>query len=108
MISIILLAVGKFIKYGVISTAALVALAISTKPSLDSFDSYIKQCQKNKIYDTPESENNPLVNLAVGVAALTTKQKSLDYVLFRTMCTKNGGVEQYFIGAFNTWIMGHH
>lgn len=108
MMSIILLTVAKFIKYGIISVAAVIALAISTKPSLKSFDYYIKQCQKNKIYDTPESGNNPLVNLAVGVISSTTKQKCCDYVLFRTMITKIGEVEQCFIGAFNTWIRTHH
>lgn len=93
-------AVTKFIKYGMISTAGLAAVAVSTKPSIASFDSFLKQSYKNASYDT-----NLLMDLSVGFVSTTIKQKHLDMVLYQEMTIKTGEKEDRLIGAFNTWFL---
>ncbi len=93
----------KFIKYGIVSTGAVSGLAIATKPSLNSFDSYLNQCYKNEGYDNPES----LSDIALGLMLQTIKRKYYDFLLFRMVIVKLGGTEQKILGAFNTWTRNY-
>lgn len=89
----------------VIATAIIVATAIITKPTAQSFNEYFKQ--KIKSEGVFRNDCSFLKNIESHIASVVTKKDFSDCIVCN-LCIVGSSIDEsssmLFVGAFNTWF----
>lgn len=99
---------GSVLRYTFWTTATIAvgagAVAYLTKPTDDSFKSYIKDQMNDHGGGVATRIANGVVNSLV---LATVKMEIHDYVIIKVATIRDGNQERYFIGTLHHWVPVH-